>query len=227
MKRRLAILLAAAGLSGCSVLPGGSGGEQQAATPRTRSQPPPVAVSPVARQCLAELTQLGAQYTPLPDRYIDKGCTNVNTVQLAALQSDQSEVAISNLGPVTCGVSEAFAGWTRYGVDRAARQILGSPLRSIETFGSYNCRNVAGTNRRSAHSTGAAIDVSAFVLADGRRITVKSDWDGGSSAERKFLRTVHDSACKRFDTVLGPEYNAAHQDHLHIEGVIDGKSYCR
>jgi hypothetical protein len=38
---------------------------------------------------------------------------------------------------------------------------------------------------------------------------------------------VQQSACKRFDTVLGPDYNSAHHDHLHLEGVIGTKSYCR
>jgi hypothetical protein len=134
---------------------------------------------------------------------------------------------VTNLGPVTCEVSQAFAGWAHYGVDRAARQILGSPVTSIETMGSFACRNVAGSDRRSAHASGAAIDVSGFVLADGRRITVKNGWNGGTAKEREFLRTVEQSACKRFDTVLGPGYNAAHQDHLHVEGVIHTKSYCR
>ena len=69
-----------------------------------------------------------------------------------------------------CGVGSALAAWARFGVDRAARQLLGSPLQRIETFGSYSCRNVAGSQRRSAHATAGAIDISAFVLADGRRI---------------------------------------------------------
>ena len=97
----------------------------------------------------------------------------------------------------------------------------------IETFGSYSCRDVAGSGRRSAHATAAAIDVSGFVLADGRRISVEEDWNGGDAQERAFLRTVHRSACKRFDTVLGPDYNSAHENHLHVEGVIREKSYCR
>jgi hypothetical protein len=69
--------------------------------------------------------------------------------------------------------------------------------------------------------------VSAFVLADGRRITLVNGWNGGTAEEREFLRTVHRSACRRFGTVLGPEYNAAHRDHLHLEGVGGGSSYCR
>ena len=171
--------------------------------------------------------QAGAEYSALPDRYVDQGCTNLGTVQLAALHSDAATLGVSNLGPVTCEVSQAFTAWARYGVDRAARQILGSPVRSIETMGSYSCRNVAGSERRSAHATGAAIDVSGFVLEDGRRIMVRAGWSGGSDREREFLRVVHDSACKRFDTVLSPDYNAAHQDHLHLEGVMHARSYCR
>lgn len=223
MVRKLAIFLPAMALAGCSAVSdgasSGAGSRQAHSMPAYRS--------PEAAQCLADLGQSGARYTPLPDRYLANGCTNLNTVQLIALQADNAQVGIANLGPVTCGVSRAFGDWARFGVDRAARQILGAPLQRIETFGSFSCRNVAGTSRRSAHSTAGAIDVSGFVLADGRRITVKQNWNGGSREEREFLRVVQQSACKRFGTVLGPNYNADHHDHFHVEGVIDGNSYCR
>jgi hypothetical protein len=32
-----------------------------------------------------------------------------------------------------------------------------------------------------------------------------------------FMRAVHDEACKTFETVLGPEANAAHKDHFHFD----------
>ena len=149
----------------------------------------------------------------------------LGAVQLSALSGDLSQFAVSNLGPVQCQVASAFGNWARFGVDRAAREILGSPLARIETMGSYACRNVAGSNRRSAHARAEAIDVSAFVLEDGRRITLSDDWKGGTAAEREFLRVVHKSACKRFGTVLGPEYNRAHEDHFHLEG--SGSGFCR
>ena len=219
-------LICAALVAGCSALP------EQASQRRGGAISSPtrtVAIprSPETGQCLARLGQLGAEYTAVPDRYAEQGCAILGTVQLASLPSDSSHLGVTNLGPVTCEVSQAFTGWARYGVDRAARQILGSPIRSIETFGSYACRNVAGSGRRSAHATGAAIDISGFVLEDGRRIMVKNGWSGGTEREREFLRVVQQSACKRFDTVLGPEYNSAHHDHLHLEGVIGTKSYCR
>lgn len=209
-------------LGGCSALP-----ESHTDTARTSSGTSIAQTSRADAQCLSGLALMGAGYSRLPDRELGGGCSNRNTVQLASLPSDSASLGVTNLGPITCEVSQAFAGWARYGVDRAARHILGSGLRTIETFGSYSCRDVAGAGRRSAHATGAAIDVSGFVLEDGRRITVKAGWNGGTASEREFLRVVQSSACKRFDTVLGPDYNAAHQDHLHVEGVIAARSYCR
>lgn len=211
-------------LGGCGMVPDGSSQASQR-TAGPISAPRPVAVTPEAQLCLASLGETGSRFSPLPDRYYGAGCKAVNSVQLSALQGDRSEFGLSNIGPVTCPTAETLAGWARFGVDRAARQILGSPLARIETMGSYACRNVAGTSRRSAHSQAAAVDVSAFVLEDGRRISVKSDWSGGSAREREFLRIVHTSACKRFGTVLGPDYNGAHADHLHLE--YGGGRFCR
>jgi len=146
-------------------------------------------------------------------------------VRLANLRADTAQMSLANLGPVTCSVANQFAGWARYGVDRAALQILGSRVATIQTFGSYSCRTVAGSSRLSGHATANAIDVSGFVLEDGRRITVLDDWDGGTAEERRFLRVVQASACKRFGTTLGPQYNAAHKNHLHLEA--DGADFCR
>lgn len=223
MVRTGILVLTAVLLAGCSGSP--ERGDGRGAVASSNSLPAPR--TQAAAQCLSGLNLMGASYAELPDRELGDGCSNRNTVRLSSVLADSENLTVTNLGPVTCEVSQAFAGWARYGVDRAARQILGSGLRTIETFGSYSCRNVAGSGRRSGHATGAAIDVSGFVLDDGRRITIKHGWNGGTAQEREFLRVVQNSACKRFATVLGPEYNAAHQDHLHVEGLIGSGSYCR
>lgn len=180
---------------------------------------------PEGAQCLAALSATGARYSPLADRYYAPGCQALGSVRLDRLAGDRGGFTVANLGPVACPLAQTFAGWARYGVDRAARQMLGSPLVRIETMGSYACRNIASGARLSAHSRAEAIDVGAFVLADGRRISVKDGWDNASEQERAFLRTVHTSACKRFGTVLGPAYNAAHEDHLHVE--LGSGRFCR
>lgn len=192
---------------------------------RVASAPRSIAPRAQDAACLSELGAAGTRFDLLPDNYAGPGCNQLGTVQLATLAGDNRQFAVSNIGPVQCQVASNFTNWARFGVDRAARQILGSPLARIETMGSYACRNIAGSDRRSAHSTAEAIDVSAFVLADGRRISLSEDWRGGSAAEREFLRVVHRSACKRFGTVLGPDYNRAHEDHFHLEG--SGPSFCR
>ena len=218
-------------VAGCgSLVPGGSGSQSARAPARSSipvaSAPQSYAPRPEDAACLADLGASGARFQPLRDSYTGPGCSQLGTVQLTALAGDRSSFGIGNIGPVQCNVAKAFGDWARYGVDRAARQILGSPVARIETMGSYSCRNVAGTERRSAHARAEAIDVSAFVLADGRRIVVRSDWRDGEASSREFLRVVHKSACKRFGTVLGPEYNAAHADHLHLEGA-GGGTFCR
>ncbi|TIX50599.1 extensin family protein [Alteraurantiacibacter aquimixticola] len=224
MKRFAAILIASLLASGCSVLPESQ--ERRSASPAPAAQAP-IARSPAAGQCLAELGQAGAQFSAVPDSYTGEGCSTIGTVQMSALRGDSSTLAVSNIGPVQCAVGAAFAAWARFGVDRAAQQYLGARLQRIETYGSYACRNVAGSGRRSAHATAGAIDIAAFVLEDGRRVSVAEGWHGGNSAEREFLRVIQRSACRRFDTVLGPEYDAAHRDHFHLEGVIEGSSFCR
>jgi hypothetical protein len=234
---RTALLAGALALAGCgSLIPGGSGGAAPASTSQSARAPARPAV-PVASagqsyalrgedaRCIADLGASGARFDPLPDTYAAPGCNKLGTVQLMALASDGAPLSVNNLGPVRCDVAKAFGEWARFGVDRAARAILGSRIAQIETMGSYACRNVAGTERRSAHARAEAIDVSGFVLADGRRIVLKRDWDGGDAATREFLRVVHKSACKRFGTVLGPQHNAAHQDHFHLEGT--GAKFCR
>ncbi|MFC3173897.1 extensin family protein [Novosphingobium bradum] len=181
---------------------------------------------PEAGACLSSLGRANAAFTPLPDQYFGAGCSTLNAVRLVSLRGDRTSLGVSNLGPVACPLAETFAGWARFGVDRAARQILGSALVRIETMGSYSCRTVAGSDRMSAHATARAIDVGGFVLADGRRITVLNDWNSPDPQVRAFLATVQQSACKRFGTVLGPAYNAAHRDHLHVD-LGGGRGFCR
>jgi len=221
MRKFLSALPFMALLGACVQIPQAQAPRQQ----QVRQAAAPFTPRPEMRQCLSQLGATRASFTPLPDQYYGAGCTALGTVRLSALRSDNAALALTNMGPVTCPLAQTFAAWARFGVDRAAQQVLGSPLVRIETMGSYNCRNVAGSDRRSAHATANAIDISAFVLADGRRISVLGNWTQGTASERQFLRIVHASACKRFGTVLGPAYNAAHANHLHVE--LGTAGFCR
>jgi hypothetical protein len=118
--------------------------------------------------------------------------------------------------------------WRRESAAPAAREILGSDLARIEHLGAFSCRRMYGgaDGPWSEHATANAIDIAAFVLADGRRISVLADWEE-SGPEAAFLRTVRDGACSSFATVLSPDYNAAHADHFHLDQDGRWVSVCR
>ena len=117
-----------------------------------------------------------------------------------------------------CPMVPAIEHWMERVVIPAARYHLRADVVEIKIAGSYSCRpmnHVSGAFL-SEHGHANAIDISAFVLRNGRMITVKGGW-WGSPAERAFLRAVHDGACTVFTTVLGPEHDAAHRDHFHLD----------
>lgn len=125
--------------------------------------------------------------------------------------------------PTTCAVAAGLERWLERVVRVAAQDVLGSPLARVEHLGAYSCRRLYGRSAGgwSEHATGNAIDIAAFVLEDGRRISVLADWDK-ENAEADFLRRVRDGACEAFGTVLSPDYNAAHRDHLHLDQQARG-----
>ena len=117
-----------------------------------------------------------------------------------------------------CPMVPALDGWIERVVVPAARYYLGSPVVELKVAASYDCRpmNHVDGARLSEHGHANAIDISAFILADGRSVAVKSGW-WGALAERNFLRAAHRGACLSFTTVLGPSHDANHRDHLHLD----------
>ena len=105
----------------------------------------------------------------------------------------------------------------------AAMAAFGQRVVAVDHFGSFACRDIGGgrgegSDRRSEHATANALDVAAFTLADGSTVSVARDWRRGASEPRgRFLREVHDGACALWNVVLGPEYNAGHADHFHLD----------
>ncbi|MCC7395335.1 MAG: extensin family protein [Sphingomonadaceae bacterium] len=194
----------------------------QASTSPDRSPRPNVASANAdTRQCMAELTRAGVRFSALPDQDFGGGCHMFGSVRLTDLGTPAT-----NLGPMTCPLARNFVAWVQYAVKPAARQVYGANLARIETFGTYSCRNVNGASsgRLSQHAYANAVDVSAFVLDDGTRITILAGWSGDDRAQR-FLQLIHTSACRRFGTVLSPAYNRLHANHFHFD--MSGAGYCR
>ncbi|MQT11324.1 extensin family protein [Rhizobiales bacterium Sp-1] len=123
--------------------------------------------------------------------------------------------------PVTldCAMIPALDIWMARIVQPASLQAFGIPVVKLISMGGYSCRGRDGSRagKYSEHSFGNAIDIAGFVLADGRRITILKDWRGGTPREQWFLRTVHNGGCRVFKTVIGPDGDGYHQDHLHMD----------
>lgn len=214
--RFLVTSFAALALAGCV----GGTPERPAERPQVQ-RPVPVQPTVEARTCFAELDRTGARFTPLPDQDRGGGC-----ITRGALTLNDAGIATTNMGPITCPLARNFVAWVRHAVRPAARQVYGQDATRVETMGTYSCRNIYGgrSGRLSQHAFANAIDVSGFVLADGRRITVLGGWNG-DTRDREFLRLIRASACRRFPTVLSPDYNAAHANHFHFD--MSGANFCR
>lgn len=170
-------------------------------------------------RCARGLQTSALDYTPMPDSAPGAECPLIDTVRV-----DASGVRLSAPFRASCPLAVAYALFERHGLQPAARAVYGQPVARVDHFGSFACRNIAGSSRRSQHAGANALDLAGFRLADGTRITVARDWDG-NDADARFLRAVKGAACEVFNTTLGPEYNAAHQDHFHVD--MGGFGLCR
>lgn len=172
--------------------------------------------------CIAVLRAADIAFTRVDDRDVRDGCGWTDAVQLTALQA-----ALDRPTTLSCRAAVSLALWDRHVLQREAILQFDRRVTRIEHYGSYACRDIAGgrTGRRSRHAQADALDVAAIALEGGERIALLRDWRGEDPARRAFLRRIHAGACRWFDGVLGPDYNAAHADHLHLER--GGWSTCR
>ncbi|WP_447726544.1 extensin-like domain-containing protein [Sphingomonas koreensis] len=168
--------------------------------------------------CRKALDRAGVRYTALAPLSEENGkCGYADAVRFKSGGPRRISFAPSDLG-VSCPVAAALTVWEWEVVQPAAQRHFGQKVAEIEHFGSYNCRRMY--NREGAswseHATADAVDIAAFRLTDGTRVTLVGDWDAKGSKAR-FLRDVRDGACGVFSTVLSPDYNAAHRDHFHLD----------
>ena len=171
-------------------------------------------------QCRALLTKTGVDFTAMPAHGSGQ-CAYADGVRL---DRESNAVSLSPAAVTTsCPVAAALKAWEWHVVQPAAVRILGQQVKTITHFGSYNCRRMYGRDSGpfSEHATADAIDISGFVLADGSSISVLKDWRG-SGGKARFLHEVRDGGCRLFSTVLSPDYNAAHRDHLHMDQAERG-----
>lgn len=171
--------------------------------------------------CYDALDGAGVRYTHVSAARNAKGCGYYDD----ALQLESSFVKYSAPEPLimTCGLAARLNVWEREVVAPAAEKHFGVPLVGVVAFGTYSCRRVNGDGPMSEHAFARAADIAGFKLADGRTITVLKSFRS-KGADGAFLREIHDRACDVFDVTLGPDYNADHANHFHLD--VGGDHVC-
>jgi hypothetical protein len=152
-------------------------------------------------------------------------CGAQSPLSLTGVLANGRMVPVSGGVTTSCGMATAMPGWVE-AVDSYLFAKENTRIAEVMVGTSYMCRNVnngEGGNL-SFHAFADAVDVIGFKLEDGRTVTVEGGWADALSLEGRLLRFAHDSACGHFTTTLGPEANALHHDHLHLDLGCHGKT---
>jgi hypothetical protein len=189
--------------------------------PRRPAGPAPLPAAPAVPEmpappsaCRLRLTPELAVAPSIPALSGPNECGADDVVRLEAVWlADRTRVAVTPPATLRCGFAEAVVHWVREDVAPAART-LGSALKGIDNYASYDCRGrnrVAGA-KLSEHGKANALDVRSLRLADGK---VVEPTDG--RVAREFRAALRESACRRFHTVLGPGSDGYHENHVHVD----------
>jgi hypothetical protein len=142
--------------------------------------------------------------------------------RLGPAQGDQvtavGPVAVKPTATLACPIVSELDRWFADTVQPSAMRWFGARVVEVKQISAYSCRGMNGNPHAhiSEHAFGNALDIAAFTLADGRRISVKDGWHG-TAEEQGFLRDVQSGACAHFSTVLAPGSNVHHYDHIHVD----------
>lgn len=164
--------------------------------------------------CQARLAAGVAVFQPLPPLVGEGACGAMEAIRLdEVVLAGGGRVILTTPAILACPMAEAVVQWVRDDVAPAANR-LGAPLHAIENYGSYECRGrnrVVGA-RLSEHGLAGALDVRAIRLANGRMVPL-----GRSVGALEFREEMRATACARFTTVLGPDSDGYHEDHIHFD----------
>ncbi len=155
----------------------------------------------------------------------DPGCEIRNPVLFAGVARGGVELTFPAPAGLSCRFARVLSEWLVEDVLPAAESHLGRSGGLMRTGPGYQCRrrNNQPDGKLSEHALGKAIDLSGFAFDAGLEVSVEKDWSS-TSAKGRFLKAIHASACKRFTTVLGPEADANHRSHFHLDIGCHGKT---
>ncbi|MGZ5843187.1 MAG: extensin family protein [Xanthobacteraceae bacterium] len=199
-----------------------AGAETAAETAPERSTDAPAPVVPQPSPCRQALTEDIAIAPSLPPIKGPGTCGGDDLVRLeAVVLPDKTRVALKPAATLRCSMASAVADWVRTDLVALAAS-LNTALSTVDNFDSFECRGrnrVAGA-MLSEHGKANALDVRSVSFADGRELKLTD-----RSADRSLRETVLHSVCSRFSTVLGPDSDWYHEDHIHLDHAVRRSNY--
>lgn len=125
---------------------------------------------------------------------------------------------------LNCAMVRSLDRWFKQDVQPIASRSLHSRVIAVEDAASYSCRlrNGASVGKISEHAFGNAMDIGNFTFSNRVEVSVAGEWSGFIQAlalkgSGNFLHRVRESACRKFNTVLGPGSDPYHSTHFHVD----------
>lgn len=119
-------------------------------------------------------------------------------------------------------------------LDDMAKLLVSHGVAEVHVDNSYRPKaRLPGKKKASQHAHGLAVDIVAFKLSDGRKLSIEETWYGERgkppcgpdavitqpSEEASILRSLVCEVARQqiFHHLLTPNYDAAHRNHLHFD----------
>jgi hypothetical protein len=180
-------------------------------TPETRPQAEVPAPDPACARAMASGRLVATLVAPVHGA---EPCGIASPIRLHAIVlADGARIPMEPEALIRCDLAEALGDWVRDDIVPLTKSVGGGLAKILGSDG-YECR---GRNRVlgaiiSEHGMGNALDMSGFVLHDGRTLLIER-----ANQELDLMTQIRDSGCARFNTVLGPGSDGYHEAHMHVD----------
>lgn len=161
--------------------------------------------------CRWRLTKLGVKFKESEEETDPSGCSIPYPIVIEDLGTD---IDLQPRAEMNCAMAEAAVRFAKGSISTAAKDVLGTSLKSIAHASAFVCRPRNGSHKLSEHAFGNALDISSFTLSDGTVVAVEPT---PPEKHGEFLGKVRQAACGPFKTVLGPGSDADHAEHFHFD----------
>ena len=195
-------------------------------------EPMPIDPPDGASDCLRRLSELGVIYEARGDQR-ETLASNPSLV----CEIDDAVRVQNPINGVVYRYIESTSASSLYGSCELMLAVyeLSGLLREYDIvevghIGTYNCREISGTERLSRHGYGDAIDLGSFFDSRGVEYNLLNDWQHNTTSfttdKARVLYEIGEAMHQRgiFNIVLTPNYDAAHDNHFHVD-LTPGGNY--